>query len=110
ICIVVAVLGAAYFISHQQHWCTDGQHVQHNEVFDLTAPQRIDPEILYRPFGTTVPTQVVVHAIAIALAILFIVLLVVRDQIVEGETIMTGYEIDTLLRFSIFMPIYVGTA
>jgi hypothetical protein len=56
------------------------------------------------------PAQIVIGAVAVVFAVGLIVLVVVRDEIVEREPIMAGHEIDALLGLALLMTVYVGAA
>jgi hypothetical protein len=60
--------------------------------------------------GPSIPqftTQVGIHTIAIVLSIEFVVFYIVREQIVQGEAVMAGYEVDALLRLTLRAPVDV---
>ena len=60
------------------------------------------------PFDAAVPAQVVVAAIPVVLAVSLVVFVVVRDQIIERESVVAGDKIDALLRLALFVAIDVG--
>ena len=47
-----------------------------------------------RALGAAIPGQVVRLAVAVVLEVRLVVLLVVGDEVVEGETVMGGDEVD----------------
>ena len=50
------------------------------------------------PFDAAVPAQVVVDAVAVALAVRLVVLVVVGDEVVEREAVVRGDEVDAVRR------------
>ena len=53
-----------------------------------------DLGIVGRPFDAAVPGQVVAVAVLVVLAVGLVVALVVADEIVQGEAVMGGDEVD----------------
>ncbi len=80
---------------HAQRHDRDGE-----EVLDLAIPQLLDGRVVGRPLDPAVPALVVVPAVAVLFAVGVVVLGVKRDEIVEGEAVMTGREVDALLRLA----------
>ncbi len=75
-------------------------------MLDLPAAQR--QHLVRRaivPFPAAVPTPVVGDAVAIALAICLIVFSIVSDEVVQAEAVMSGYEVDALVR-----PVHIARA
>ena len=89
---------------------SDGQQQQREEVPALTIAQRLYRRIIARTLHATVPAQIVVGAVAVVLAIGFVVFKIVREQIVQGEAVMAGYEVDALLRLTLRAPVDVRAA
>ena len=94
--VVVAPLAALYLIAHQQHWSTcreqqGGEHVAH-----LALTQVVDGLVGGGAFNPVVPAVVVGVAVAVVFAIGEVVFAVVADQIVEGEAVMGGDEMNAL--------------
>ena len=81
-----------------------------SRVPDLTASELLDGRIVGRSFDPAVPARVVVGAVAVVLAVRLVVLLVVRDEIVEREPVVAGDEVDALLRLSFLVAVDVGAA
>src|SRR5678815_2269502 len=67
--VVVTVLCATDLVAHGEHWRSDGEQQQSEEVPDLTVPELLDGGILGRSLYATVPARVVVGAVAVVLAI-----------------------------------------
>ena len=60
--------------------------------------QRLDSGVGRFAFSATILAQVVADAVVIALTIGFIVLAVIRDEIVEREPVVAGDEVDAVGR------------
>ena len=69
--VVVALLCATDFVTHQNHRHSERKQVDGQEVLDLSASQRLDARLIGLAFDSTVPTAVVVAAVAIVLAVVF---------------------------------------
>ena len=108
--IVVAPLGTAHLVAHEQHRRAGRQHLQREKVLDLAVAQRLDRRIVGRSFRAAVPAQIVIRTVAIVLAVGLVVLVVVRDQIIESKAVMAGYEIDALLGLAFLVTVNVRTA
>ena len=76
----------------------NGEQIERKEVLDLAVAQRLDAGSSVGPFHAAIPAQVVVGAVAVVLAVGLVVLVVVRDQIVQREPVMAGDEVDALFR------------
>src|SRR6185312_15555730 len=63
-----------------------------------------------RPFGPTVPAPVFVGAVAVVLAIGFVVLGIVADEILEREAIVAGHEVDAGVRLTSIILVEVAGA
>ena len=61
--------------------------------------------IVGRAFHAAIPASVVIGSIAVAFAVFFVVLVVVRDEVVQRKAVVAGYEVDTLLGFAFFVTI-----
>ncbi|MCY1408201.1 hypothetical protein D9M71_235200 [compost metagenome] len=71
-----------------------GQQQGGEEIAHLPMAQRVDLGIVGGAFDAVVPGQVVVAAVLIVFVVGFVVLVVVGHQVVEGETVVGGDEID----------------
>src|SRR6267378_4373183 len=96
--IVIAELRVQEFVSGPEHWGPVREKQQTAEILDLLSAQR---QYLWRrpffPFVAAVPRVVLVHAILIAVTIRPVALLVVRDEIVQGEAVVGGYIVHALI-------------
>src|SRR5690606_38491499 len=63
-----------------------------------------------RPFHATVPGAVVAFPVVVVFTVREVVLLVVGDEIVEGEPVMSGNEVDAGCRAAVVVLIEVGTS
>ena len=108
--IVVAPLGAAHLVAHEDHGHADRQERDGQEVLHLPVAKRLDHRVIRRTFDTTVPAPVVVGAVAVVFAIGLVVLGVVGDEVVEGEAVVTGHEVDALLGLALLVGIDLGAA
>src|SRR6266446_4251266 len=80
------------------------------EPAHLAASQLLDGSVVGRSLDPAVPGQVRVQPVAVALAIRLVVLVVVGNQIVQCEAVVTGYEIDALFGFSFLVAENVRAA
>src|SRR5215467_14516838 len=107
--VVVSALGAPYLITHQQHRCSYRKQRQGQEVLDLPVAQPLDFRIGRRALDTAIPAEILIRPVAVAFAVNLVVLAIEGYQIVECETVVTGYEIDALLRLTLFARVDVRT-
>src|SRR5262252_7865439 len=85
--IVVPALRAPDFVAHEQHWRTESEQRQHEEVLDLPITQGLDGWIISRSFHAAIPADVEVGPVPVVLSVRLVVLLIVRDQVVERESV-----------------------
>src|SRR5260370_33249200 len=76
-----------------------------------SAPAGSQP--LYRriigwALDTTIPASVVVHAISVIFAVWFVVFLIVRDEVIECEAVVTRHEAHALLRLAFLWTVHLG--
>jgi hypothetical protein len=110
ISVVVSPLATPNLIAHHKHGHTYRQHGSDEEVFHLPIAESFYFRIVCRPFESAVPTPVILVAVAVVLAILFVVLVIVCDNIVQREPIVARYEVDALLGFPPSHGVNAGTA
>ena len=79
------------------------------EILHLAVAQRLDAGIVGRALDAAVPAQVVVAPVPVLLAVGLVVLAVIGNQVVEGEAVVAGDEVDALLRLALLLPVDVGT-
>ncbi|MCY1352256.1 hypothetical protein D9M69_385450 [compost metagenome] len=87
------MLGAAELVAGQQHRGALGEQQGGQQVAHLPQAQGADPGIVGGAFAAVVPGQVVVAAVAVVLAVGFVVLVVVGHQVAQGEAIVGGDEV-----------------
>src|ERR1700756_5405695 len=75
--VVVALLGSADFIAHQEHGKTERKHGDGHEILDLAGSESLDFSIRGWTLDTTVPAPIVIAAVTVFLTIGFVMLLVV---------------------------------
>ena len=86
--VVIAVLGAEELVAAQDHRHALREHQGRHQVPHLAAADRHDVGCVGRPLDAAVPAPVGVVAVAISLAVGLVVLVVVRDQVVERESVV----------------------
>src|SRR4029434_565542 len=67
-------------------------------------------ELLHRriiggTFNAAVPTAVVIRAVTVVFTVCFVVLVVIRDEVVQGEAVMTRHKVHTFLSLAFFMTV-----
>ena len=82
-----------------------GEHRHGEEVLHLPVRSFSIAGIVGRAFDTAVPASVVVGAVAVVLAVRLVVLAVVGDEVVEGEAVVTGDEVDALLGLALLVAV-----
>src|SRR5262245_59744923 len=80
--LVVAALGPPHFVTHQQHWHSEGKDSDCEKVFSLAISQLFDGWIVGRTLDAAVPTSVIVGSVAVVFAVRLIVLLVIGNKII----------------------------
>ena len=108
--VVVAALRAPDLVAHQQHRDAEREQVDDEEVLDLPATDRLDRRVVGRALDAAVPAHVEVVAVAVVLAVRLVVLLLVRDQVVEREAVVAGDEVDAGLRIAVLVAVDVRAA
>src|SRR5215475_10296839 len=103
--IVVPALGASRFVTHQHHRHAYREHCNGQKVLHLPISEFLYREIFSGAFDATVPASVVVGAITVFLVVCFVVLGVVRHEVVKREAVMTRDKINTLLSLAFFVTV-----
>src|ERR1700724_3375838 len=85
--VVVTLLGAPHFVTHQNHRQTQREHRHSQKVLHLPISQTLYHSIIGWPFDSAIPASVVVGAVPVVLAVRLVVLLVVGDEVVECEAV-----------------------
>ena len=91
--IVVAKLRVAELVAAVEHRRSAAAEQRRKRIFHHAPAQSLDLRIVRLSLGTAVPAVSVVVAVRIVPAVFLIVLRIVRVQIIERKTVMTGQEI-----------------
>jgi hypothetical protein len=94
VAVVVPALASSDLVAAEQHRHALGEEQRGEEVPLLSGAELPDLGIVARTLRAAVPRAVVVRAVAILLEVRFVVLLVVRDQVVEREPVVRRDEVD----------------
>src|SRR6516162_806173 len=108
--VVVATLGAPHFIAHLNHGQAQREQGYRKQVLHLAISQLLHCRIVRWALDATVPASVVVRAVAVVLAVRLVVLLVVRDEIVERKAVVTSHKVHALLRLALLMTVNLRAA
>ena len=66
---------------------------------ELASPESVDLNVICWTFEPAVPRAIIRAAIQIVFSVRLIVLVVIRNQVIESKTIMGGDEVDRCRRF-----------
>src|ERR1019366_7119842 len=83
--VVVAALATPHLIAHYKHGNTTGQHQRCKKVLHLPVAKPLDYGIVRRTFNAAVPGSVLLTPVPVVLTIHFVVLVVIRDDIVKRK-------------------------
>src|ERR1035438_8924698 len=108
--VVVAALATPHLIAHDEHGHTTGQHQRGEEVLYLSVAKPLDYGIVRRTFNAAVPAPVLLTSVPVVLTILFVVLVVIRDDIVERKSVVARNEVDALFEFALLRAINARAA
>src|SRR5687767_15694382 len=75
--VVITLLSPAHLVAHQDHWHTERQHVNGQEIFNLAIAKLLYGWIVRWTFDATVPAAIIVVAVAIPFKVCFVVFLFV---------------------------------
>ena len=92
--VVVALLGPAEFVAGQHHRRALGEQQRRQHVAHLAFAQRVDPGSSVGPSAPQFQERLSLAAVLVVFAVGFVVLLVVANEIVQGEAVMRGHEVD----------------
>ena len=84
----------AEFVAGEEHGCSTAAHEHGTGVLDHAEAQRQNVRIVRFAFRAAVPAVVVIEAVGIVPAVGFIVLYIIAVQVVQGESVVAGQEID----------------
>src|SRR5204863_4139408 len=108
--VVVAVLRAPHLVAHENHGNTERKQRDRQHVLHLTVAKTLDVGIGGRPFDAAVPAAVVVGAVPVLLAVVLVVFLVVRDEVVQREAVVAGDEVHARFGFALLVAVHLGAA
>src|SRR6516165_4921117 len=103
--IIVAALRSPHFIAHHKHGQTKRKESDGQEILYLTVSKFFNRRVIGWPFGSTVPTLIVVCAVAVAFSVRLVVLLIVRNKVVERKSIMTCHKVYALFSLALLVTI-----
>src|SRR6478672_510926 len=103
--VVVPKLCSPHFVTHEKHGHTDRKHRYGQKIFYLPVSELLRTGIIGRTFNTAVPTSIVVRPVAVIFAVCFVVLGVIRDEVIEGEAVMARYKINALLGLAFLVTV-----
>ncbi len=108
--VVVATLGPAHLVAHEQHGHAHGEERDGQEVADLARAQPLDLRVVARAIDAAVPAAVVIGTVAAALAVGLVALVRVADKVVQREAVVAGHEVDAAARCQAARAVEVGAA
>ena len=94
--IVVAFLRAQELIAAEQHRHSLTQHQSKDEVFRLPNAFSNDAGIVGLAFAAEVYTKIFGGAVAAVMSVFVIVLFIIANKVVQGETVVSGDKIDAV--------------
>jgi hypothetical protein len=80
--IVVSELRSPRLIAHENHRYTRRKHCNRQKIFDLAVSELFHSWIFAGTFITAIPASVIIHSIAIAFPVRFVVFAAVGDEVV----------------------------
>ena len=92
--VVVAALAEAELHAHREHRHAARGDKQGHEIALVARSRLQDRLIVRRTLDAVIPAQVVVRAVAIALAVGLVVLVRIGDEVAQGKAVMGDDEID----------------
>src|SRR4051812_39370362 len=92
--VVVAALRAADLVASAEHRHPLRQEQCREEIAHLPAAECEHVRIIRLSLGAAVPRSVVALAVAVLFPVRLVVLVVVRDEIAQRETVVRGNEVD----------------
>src|SRR5664279_1890197 len=104
--VIVAALTTPHLIAHNKHRHTERKHGRGEKALYLPVTQPLYMGIVRRAFDAAVPASILLPAITVVLAVFLVVLLVIGDEVVEGEAIVARNEIDAL--FGLALPLTIN--
>jgi hypothetical protein len=106
--IIVAVLRVSHFITGENHGNALADQQYAGCIFDLFETQALDAGIIGLSFRTAIPAVVVVVTVTVEVTVGLIVLVIVRHQIHQGKSVMSGDKIDRSVQASAVPLVKIG--
>src|ERR1700722_5526576 len=100
----------AEFIAAEDHWNALREQEGGDEISLLALAEDVDSAIIGRTFGSAIPGIVVIGAVAIFLAVGFVVFFVVADKILKSEAVVGGDEVDAGIGLSAAVLVKIAAA
>ena len=110
VAVVVAALGAADLVAAEQHRHALAEEQRGEEVALLLLAGLDDRLLIGLALDAEVHALVVVVAVAVVLAVGLVVLRLVADEVVEGEAVVGGDEVDAGVRPAPGAGVQVGAS
>ena len=108
--VVVATLTARELVAAQEQRHSLGQEQRRDEVPPLARTQLEHGRVVGGTFHTAVPAAVVVGAVAIVLAVRFVVLAVVADEVCKREPVVHRHDVHRGGRAPAAVPVEIARA
>src|SRR5579859_475996 len=108
--VVITTLCAPDLVTHQNHRQTQREHRHGEKVLHLPVSYLFNLRIIRWAFDTPVPASVVVGAILVGFTVQLVVLLIVRDKVIEREAVVTCHEVHALIGLAFLVAVDLWTA
>src|SRR5207237_4798491 len=95
---------------HVHHGVTSRERPYGQNSLHFRVSELLHCEIIGGTLNASVPASVVVGAVTIVLAVCVVVLVVIRDEVIQCEAVMTRHIVNTLLDLAFFMTVNCGAA
>src|SRR6478672_7547271 len=106
--VVVSLLRSGPFVAGSDHGHALRKEQSREHVAHLLTTELENLRVFGRTFFAVVPGMIIVIAIAILFSVGLVMLLVVTDEVVKGETVVRGDEIDARIEAAPAVLIKVG--
>src|SRR5579864_6801294 len=103
--VVVAILCSPDFIAHQEHGKTKRKQRDGQKILHLAGSEALNFRISAWTLDTAVPASIVISAVSVLLSIGLVVLLVVGNQVIERESVVTCDKVNALFCFPLFVSV-----
>ena len=92
--IRISLLAVEHLIPRADHRRTLGKHHHRKRIFHLSHTQTADLPLSGGTLRAAVPGVFIQRAVPVILAVFLIVLVIVRDQVTQRESVMAGDRVD----------------